>query len=249
MPLRRFFGALSLLTVIFLASCQPAAVSTPIPTPIIWEIQFTPTVSWLGAIFNDCMQTQPHASIVVHETPAQAIDPDAVDFAFQWGAPIEAPGYAAVIGWDELAIIVHPDNPVDSLALAQVIEIYSGASRSWSLFTPFPPPGAGRIRLWGYAAGNDVQNGFNALTGGPLQSDTLLHLAPDPQAMIEAVAGDAAAIGFIPRHLLDKRVRSVQLTTPGEAELRQPILALSAAEPQGDRRAWLLCVQDELARQ
>jgi hypothetical protein len=32
-----------------------------------------------------------------------------------------------------------------------------------------------------------------------------------------------------------------------EEDLQQPILALSRAEPEGDRRAWLLCVQERLS--
>jgi hypothetical protein len=236
-----------LLAVLLLAACQPVPVSTPIPTPVVWEIQYTSALSWLGPVFSDCISEQPHASIIVFETPPQALDPTEVDFAFRWGSPLEVQGYAAVIGWDDLAVIVHPSSPVETIPHANVIDIYAGTIRLWSQVSSANTTDVGRIRLWGYPAGNDVMDVFDAFTGGPIQGDAIVYLAPDPQAMIEAIAEDPSAIGFIPHRWLDSRVRAVSISDLDGEILRQPILALSAAEPQGDRRAWLLCVQEQLS--
>jgi hypothetical protein len=237
---------LLVLLALLMAACQPVPLATPIPTPDVWEIQYTPTLSWLGPDFRLCMQAQPHASIVVFESPASSLDPVGVDFAFRWGPPPELQGYAAVTGWDELVMIVHPSNPVENLTLSDIMNIYTGTSRTWSLFNPVNSPVSGRIRLWSYPAGNDVMDVFETLSGEPLEGDAVLHLAPDPQAMLEAVAEDPAAIGFIPGRWLNEHVRQVVVSDLNEEDLRQPILALRTAEPQGDRRAWLLCLQEQL---
>jgi hypothetical protein len=234
------------LLVLLLVACQPVMQSEPVPTPVVWKIQYTPALSWMGPDFGACIAEQPHASIVVHEEPATALDPDAVDFAFRWGSPQEIQGYAAIAGWDEMVFIVHPDNPVEVLTQSNLVDIYAGVVRSWSRFNPAGGGVTGRIHIWGYPTDSDLSEIFTALTANTGQHDAVLFFAPDPQAMLEAISEDPTAIGFIPLRWLDERVRTVSAEDMEEEDLQQPILALSQAEPEGDRRAWLLCVQERL---
>jgi hypothetical protein len=237
---------LLLALVMLLTACQPVPRSDPVPTPVIWEVQYSPTLSWLGPDFSACVAEQPHASIVVFEKPAQSLHAVDADFAFRWGAPSELQSFAAVVGWDKLTFIVHPDNPIETLSQSDVIDLYAGTIRSWNRFNPADAAVTGRVRLWTYPEGNDVLVVFSGLMNDSEQGDAVLYLAPDPQAMLQAVSEDPLAIGFIPRRWLDGSVRAVDMVDVDEALPRQPILAISQAEPQGDRRAWLLCVQERL---
>ncbi|MEN4041801.1 MAG: hypothetical protein ROW39_05610 [Anaerolineaceae bacterium] len=249
MPYRKLILALNGILILLLAACQAVTVSPAVPTPVTWQVRHTATVSWLGADFNQCMLAQPHARLIIFETPAVALEPAVGSFAFRWGAPPDFQGFAAIIGWDELTMIVHPDNPVESLTLANIIDIYSGAATNWEKIDPSSVPMTGRIHPWVYPDGNDVMDIFISLTAGPLQQDAVLYLAPDPQAMIDAVANDVAAIGFIPGRWLDARVRAISISDVDAEALRQPILSLDTAEPVGEQRAWLLCLQHRLERQ
>jgi hypothetical protein len=249
MFLPQFKIFLLVLLLLLLVACQPVAISDPVPTPEVWEIQYTPSLSWLGPHFSACIEEQPHASIVVFEAPSSALDPLAVDFAFRWGPPSEVQGYAAVAGWDELEMIVHPDNTLEALSRDEVTEIYAGSILSWSRLHTAESAASGRIHLWGYPTGNDVMDRFMVMSGSTGQGDAVLFLAPDPEAMLQAISEDVSAIGFVPRRWLDERVSSVAITDVEDEELRQPILALSRAEPQGDRRAWLLCLQGRLGEE
>jgi hypothetical protein len=153
------------LLLLLMVACQPVVISEPVPTPEVWEIQYTPSLSWLGPHFSACIEEQPHASIVVFETPTAALDPLAVDFAFRWGPPPEVQGFAAIAGWDELVMIVHPDNTLEALTRDEVAEIYAGSILSWSRFNPAASAVTGRIHLWVYPTGNDVMEQFTAVSG------------------------------------------------------------------------------------
>jgi len=59
---------------------------------------------------------------------SRRIKPDEVDQARANGVePIEF-----VVARDAIAVLVHPDNPIDSLTLEQISAIYSGAMDNWS---------------------------------------------------------------------------------------------------------------------
>jgi hypothetical protein len=245
--LRRIKLLAVLLLSISVSSCQPdVPISTPAPSPVLWNVHYTSTLSWLGAHFHSCTAEQADTSIVVFEQPAQAITPNEVDFAMRWGSPADISGYAAVIGYDEMVVIVHPDNPVAALSQEDLIDIYYGSIRFWSQYNPAGAAVTGRIRLWTYPTGSDIQDIFAAITGSDIQGDAVLYLAPDPAAMLEAVAADPAAIGYIPERWLDESVRSVELTGAEVQSLSHPILAFSRGEPQGEQRAWLLCLEERI---
>ena len=76
-------------------------------------------------------------------------------------------------------------------------------------------------------------------------------LAPDSVAMLEAVAGDPNAIGYLPGSFLASgdetlvnKVKTIQLDEALETDLLQPILALTQNEPSGLMRELLICVQN-----
>jgi hypothetical protein len=59
--------------------------------------------------------------------------------------------------------------------------------------------------------------------------------------MIEAVAKDRGAIGYVPEAWVGDSVRVLEIELP--AEMHLPVLALAEQEPQGALRGWLSCLQ------
>jgi hypothetical protein len=225
-----------------LTGCMPAT-PPPLPTPQVWQAQYTPSLSWIGPALNLCTRQQPGIALTVAEKPAQALDPTQADFTLRWGAPEPLDTFAAEIGSDELVVIVHPGNLIKSLELSEIQAIFTGKSQKWS---DFMKGNSDRIQVWTEAEGSDVQQVFQTVLLQQPLTYPFAHLAPDPPAMRQAVGTDPTTIGYLPRRWLDATVRPVQITGISASELRQPVLVLREKEPQGPQKDWLLCLQDAI---
>jgi phosphate transport system substrate-binding protein len=120
-----------------------------------------------------------------------------------------------VIGFDGIAVIVHPDNPVRELSLAHVGEIYSGKISKWEVLDGNDAP----IRR----LSRPTQSGTHSLFKASVLSDG--ELAPDTEVIehsediVAAVAGDPNAIGYVGLGWTSSRVRTVALSDGGAAVL------------------------------
>jgi ABC-type phosphate transport system substrate-binding protein len=105
------------------------------------------------------------------------------------------------------------------------------------------------MRVWSYPEGDDTRRAFDTavLFGQRLTREA--QLAPDPQAMLEAISSNTTAIGYLPERWVQNNpgVRSVSLNQKLAEALRQPVLALSEGEPVGNVRTLLLCLQSRLS--
>ncbi len=230
-----------LLAVLLLAGCQTVS-TTPAPTPVIWMAQYTPSLGWMGADLNACTQQQSGIALIVSELPASALQPENSNFALRWGPPASVTGSASVLGEDELVFIVNSSNQVSSLSLQQAQSIYSGNTRSWEQASQ----SNGEINVWEYPQGSDAQEAFDSVIQPQGQPPSFVQLAPNPSAMVQAVAAEPLAIGFIPRRWLNDSVRTLNLTGVNPASMIQPILALTERTPIGAEKDWLTCLQGKI---
>jgi phosphate transport system substrate-binding protein len=97
-----------------------------------------------------------------------------------------------VVGLSGVVVLVHRDNPLRALSVAQLRDLFSGAAARW--------PGAGGLPVTVYAL--DQRSGeFNAVqerilgTGARLSPKARLFVSNEDLA--DAVAADPAAIGFV----------------------------------------------------
>ncbi len=230
------------MLVISQVACSPQLVTPgPLPSPVIWQVAVTPALAWLGPIFQRCASSQPGVNLVISQKPASQIDPAIVDLAFRWGGIAQPPAFAAEIGQDELAVVVNPTNPVNSLSSSQLIQLFNGSLTRWSQLDlkNFD----GMVTAYRYALSEDVQQAADWLPVGPAGI-----LAPDPAAVRQAVAAETYSVGYLPARWVDTSVKRVAIAGLGTDQQTRPILALAQSEPQGARRALLLCVQDQLNR-
>ncbi len=197
----------------------------------------------LGNAYRACVEELDNTGLVLLETPAAAIDLKQASLGLRWGPGSAFKDYAAVVGQEELVLIVHPQNPLTSITLTDLQAIFRGGLREWPQSAP-----PVEIQPWVYLNGDDTHAVFEAaVLSGQAPSARVVSLAPDPAAMREAVAANPAAIGFLPRRWLDPSVKAISVDGLDPALLRQPILAMSRSEPQGLEKSWLLCLQDKLS--
>ncbi len=236
-----------ILAAALLCACQPEIqTAPPVPTVSIWQVQYTPATAWLAPHFQACAAGKNEANLVVSEHAAQALDVQNADFSFEWGERSDPPAFAAIIGQDQLAVVVNPSNPITSLTLAEIQGVFSGKEASWSRLVKADCATCGSefevpIQVYVYAPSSEMQLAADWISAGPESI-----LAPDAEAVIAAISKEQFSIGFVPARWINSSVKKVEIAGAGPDLLNRPVLAMAPAEPQGGKRAWLLCLQDRI---
>ncbi len=226
----------ALVLTALLAGCQPGLTRVTLPTPRALIVQVTPALTILDDEFQRCAAGLDNTGLVLLERPTAALDLAQSAITLRWGDQggwnPGQPSYAAVIGREELVVVTHPTNPLESISLANLRDIYTGVGEETE------------IQAWGYVSGEDVQTVFQAALGVE-PSARVMHLAPDPAAMRDAISITPGALGFLPRRWVNDSVKPLAVEGLDAALLNQPVLAWSKLEPSGQEKAWLICLQGE----
>lgn len=100
-----------------------------------------------------------------------------------------------VIGLDGLALIIHPDNPVNALDTDQIAQIFSGKITHWNQLGG----GQGRIRLYARDGNSGTWETFRDLVLTPqrLELHTEARRFESNADLSQAVSSDINAIGFV----------------------------------------------------
>lgn len=106
---------------------------------------------------------------------------------------LDAPGQELVVALDGVAVIVHPDNPLRELRVAQVRALFDGSLRNWSQLGGR----GGALRVHARDAESGTFDTFRGLVLGqrPLRADAQRY--ESTRELAAAVAADPAAIGFV----------------------------------------------------
>ena len=106
---------------------------------------------------------------------------------------LDLPAQEHVIALDGVAIIVHPNNPVQALSLPDLRRLFSGEVRDWSALGRT----AGAIRLHARDDRSGTYDTFKALVlaGGSLARSAKRYESSDE--LVDAVMADRDAIGFV----------------------------------------------------
>ncbi len=230
--------------LIVLAACSGPQSATPPPTPQVVTVAVTPAMRPLTVALRDCAAQHPEIGLVLDEMPAAALDGNAVDLAFRLGLPEDTKAYSAQIGWETIVVVVNADNPLSALIPDELTALFTGETSHWA--------GSGDpVQVWAYPEGDEIRLLFDSVVLAENRLTSFALLSPDPQAMLEAVAADPAAVGYLPQGWLSQAatpapagVKLIRLESKLAESLRQPVLSLSFREPEGAARALLVCIQD-----
>ena len=191
-----------------------------------------------------CASQQPGVGLATSEIPANHLEISKSDLALRLGKPVSFGGFSAQAGSEDLVLILHPTNHA-GVQIADAFRIYSGQVHSWDELSneggSQPTSQAMPVHAWRYSPGDDIQEGFAALFPAGSEMADRLPVAPGPREMVDAVASDPGAVGFIPRSFATPKVRVVASEKLALQAL--PRLILSESEPQGPARVLAACLQ------
>ena len=231
-----FVGAMILVSLL---GCLAPPTSTPPPPLQPVEVALTPALTPVQAALHTCALAQPEIALLLTETTASYLPVQTADLSLRLGPPADSTGFAAPLSEEQIVVITNPANPIATMKAGELRSVFNGENERWDEL-------GGRkqsIQVWVYPEGDEISQVFRQAILAGKSFSSLALLAPDPSAMLEAVNGDSAAIGFLPKAWLQGGVKAIQLDQVLQDSLHQPVLALSEAEPQGAVREFLYCLQ------
>ena len=191
----------------------------------------------------ECAQQTQGLTLSVQSTAVTDQSLEDNDVLLRWSSLVPANAAPFEIGKDSLAVIVNPENPIGTLDMPKVKDFYTGQAAVWTDAEGAP---LGSVQTWVYPSEEDTQILLTSTLLADLPTVTTARIAPNPAAMLEAVAADPLAIGFVPARWLDSTVRKISITGYASDQWTLPILAVTRSEPSGITRDWLLCIQDQI---
>ncbi|RMF80957.1 MAG: hypothetical protein D6737_06435 [Chloroflexi bacterium] len=162
--------------------------------------------------------------------------------------PADTALWAAPIGQDGIAIITHPDIPIEDLTMQQLRRIYQGQILSWEEVDG--PDDA--IQVISRENGSGTRAEFERLVMGNRQTTRSALIAPSSSAMVMSVAQTPGSVGYVSmRYVTDDvhtvTVDSVALTRENIINNRYPLRAMlyiaGTDEPEDHYRVFIGWIQ------
>lgn len=142
------------------------------------------------------------------------------------------------IAMDGLVLIVNPKNPIEGLSLNQICDIYAGTITQWSQLGG----SSSNIHLIAREEGSGTRAAFTELVMGEVEITPKAIVQDSNGSVMQLVAGDSNAIGFISLGLVDDQVKALDLDgveatgeniMNGTYTLARPFLFVTKDEPTG----------------
>jgi hypothetical protein len=212
---------------------------TPIPSLQSLRIAFSPDTHPALLAIEQCSDDQPDLAILVDEKPVTLMESSDAELWISVGIPDNWGGFAAQLAEERIVVVANPDNPIRSLNSEEVQGIFSGQIQSWSQVGGADLP----IQVWVLPPADEARqiSDQNLLAGTSISDQAFL--AASPRLMLQAIANDPGAIGYLPNAWIDATVKPIPLPINQQAAMTRPLLALSSSEPQGHVREFVACLQ------
>lgn len=240
-----------------LAACQPPALSiTPAPMTIALQLFTTevtaPLVNELanayqaenpGLRFAFRLTTTSYPNLLAMVGSSQA-ETTRFGITHHWSE--DSPLWAAPIAQDLIVLIVHPDNPVTDLSLADIQAIFQGRIVNWAAVGGEPAT----ITVISREPGSATRLAFSRTALGDRRITLNARLATSSNAVLQIVQDDPWAIGYVSLGLLSGNVHLLRvegaeprLDQPGTYPLVATVYVVGADDPQGADRAFFAWMQ------
>lgn len=241
----RFAAASLVCIVLLLTACGPAGTLTPTPAALAPEwvasAEAARALAPLAAVYtpaDGALQGAPRPTFrtIADGSLVGELQAGRAKLAFRLGEPF--PGlWAALLVSVPIVIVAHPSNPVRELTREEARALFSGQMKTWDPVGGGPGP----VRVFTLAAGSEARKVLETeLLGGlPLAADAVI--VPGDWAMVEGVAQDRLALGYLLCPDLGPRVAAVRLAgvplsrasiAGGQYPLRVPLIALARVQPE-----------------
>jgi phosphate transport system substrate-binding protein len=156
--------------------------------------------------------------------------------------------WAAPIGQDGIAVIVHPDNPVRRLTSDQLRAIYQGRIVNWREVGGQDMP----ITVFSREDGSGTRAEFERLLMGERRTTQAAQLAPSSAAVVASVAAAKDGIGYVSMSYLDSTIKALAIDNVEPTldnvyqnlyPLRATLFVVGLAEPQDKYRTLIAWIQ------
>lgn len=241
-----------------MACTTPIAEPSEIPTappPITLQIGIATSATAFAELVAEPFATK-RPFIQLAFTPANSdalltkLAEGRLDAALLHVLPADSPFWFNPVALDGLAIIVHPNNPISDLRLADVQAIFNGRLSTWDTLNGSQQPIALVSREAGSGARSLLQQ--QVLAEQPIHINALI--TPSQSALTSRVAADDTSIGYGLMGSLPENVKVVAINgrfpTPNEVgtqnyPLTTPLyfVSKSSTEPEGELRNFLAWLQ------
>ncbi|MEO8397632.1 MAG: substrate-binding domain-containing protein, partial [Chloroflexota bacterium] len=115
--------------------------------------------------------------------------------------------WAAPIGQDGIAVIVHPDSEISALTTAQLRDIYQGWTNNWSDLGGKQ----GDIIVISREEGSGTRTEFESLIMGNRRTTSNAQIAPSSAAIVQSVAHQPDGIGYVSMSYVNDSVRALTI--------------------------------------
>ncbi len=242
-------GRILLFGLIFsLVACSTPQASTPGPTPEAIRLIYPAALQPWADRLAGCSASESQLALYFSQSSQSGAIRNTGDIQLTLGQPsnVEPHELFFQVGWEQVVVIVSQDNPMSKLSDDQLRQIYSGQLQNWPDRTNQP------IQVWVMPQDDPIRQIFDQALQTSQPTAPEARLAPDPAALLEAVATDDNAIGYLPKSFLTtansgiaSQVKALKLDATTEHALNQPVIASTMEEPVGQVRNLLLCLQGQ----
>jgi len=149
-----------------------------------------------------------------------------------------------LIAIDSLAVIVHRDNPIKNLSLAQIKDIFSGHINDWAAVGGNP----GAIHIAAREEGSGTRTTFDELVMEDDRLKSRAILQSSNGAILQVVSRDEHAIGFLSFNYISAGVRALEIdgvpvsfdtARSGAYPLTRPLYFITRETPSGLVKSFL----------
>ncbi|RPI26155.1 MAG: hypothetical protein EHM70_19305 [Chloroflexota bacterium] len=224
-----------------LTACSELVTATPPPTLQVVRVTYPPALRPVSEALQTCVEANPHIALILNEAPVSASLDQVADLTLRMGFPGSSSVFvaaAAAIGQEEIVVVANRANSLNRLSVEDLAGLLTGRLENWGQIGGPDAP----VEVWVYPQGNELRDVFDGAVLSGESITTMAMVAPDPEAMLEAVAGSEGAIGYIPKAWISAEVRQVRVDEI-QAKLIQPVLVLAESEPWDAPRTLLACLQ------
>jgi phosphate transport system substrate-binding protein len=248
-----------LLFVILLGACgEPLATPETVYLHAAGSTAMSPLVADLAAAFHE---QSPTVNIEViglgTEFGLESLRAGEADMAMASWLPPELSGLrTTAIARDGIAVIVHPQNPVDGLGLLQLQDLFDGHISTWQGVGGRAKEG--EVQPVSREEGSGTRAAFEAMVMDERRVTPVAVMVFSSQAVIEYVAQHPGAIGYVSMGVVSPEVKAIkiegELPTPQSAEsgsypLTHELWLVTADPPAGPVQNFLRFAQSPAGQQ
>jgi phosphate transport system substrate-binding protein len=242
-PAKRTLAIVALTTTLMSCSARMVPASTPTPPVALKLYATTATLPLVHDLTTAYSEANPLVTFETrsgsYHTMLDRLNAGDTPYFISNHLPPDSPLWAAPLGQDAIAIVVHPLVNTRSLTTVQLRDIYQGRITNWSSFGETPQD----IVVISREDGSGTRAEFERLVMGQRPTTPNARIAPSSVSMMESVAAVPGSIGYVSMSHLNNEIRALAIdgvlptletVSQNRYPLRATLYVVGLQPPEGD---------------